>query len=414
MPAIQRYKIHPERAIIHEVTGLNDDEGCWRSQSSMADSSTTTDWILDPIAGDCWAQRRLRSGIMDVSVASKLMKLLTLLGVVFISTLAIPELDGRYLHDRWTNPESDCGKLLDSMPATQQYKIHPSATFIHDGTRLNRIGCWQSQNLIKDSSTTTTPILDPITGECWARRQLPGGIKDVSVASELMKSLTLVGVVFIDTLAIPELDGRFLHDRWTNPESDCGRLLGSMPATQRYKIHLFATLIHDVTGLKRMRCWRSQNSIADYSTTTAPILYVIAEDHWARCQLCSSIKDVSVTSELRKSLTLVGVVFIGTLPIPEHDGRFLHDRWTNLESDCGRLSGSTPAMQRYKIHPSATFIHDVTGLNRVGYWRSLNSIADYSTTTAPILDLIAGYCWARRQLHGGIRYVLRRQFPVKL
>jgi len=26
MPATQRYKIHPERAIIHEVTGVNDDE----------------------------------------------------------------------------------------------------------------------------------------------------------------------------------------------------------------------------------------------------------------------------------------------------------------------------------------------------------------------------------------------------
>ena len=39
------------------------------------------------------------------------------------------------------------------------------------------------------------------------------GIKEVSVASKLMKSLTLVRVVFIGTLAIPELDGRFLHDR---------------------------------------------------------------------------------------------------------------------------------------------------------------------------------------------------------
>ena len=36
--------------------------------------------------------------------------------------------------------------------------------------------------------------------------------KDVSVASELRKSLTLVRVVFIDILALPELDVRFLHD----------------------------------------------------------------------------------------------------------------------------------------------------------------------------------------------------------
>jgi len=156
--------------------------------------------------------------------------------------------------------------------------------------------------------------------------------------------------------------------------------------------------------------------MADSSTTTSPIPDLIAGDRWARRHLRSGIKDVSVASELRKSLTLVGVVFIGTLAIPELDGRFLHDRWTNPESDCGRLSGSTPATQRYKIHPSATFIHDVTGLNGVGCWRSQNSMVDYSTTTAPILDLIAGYCWARRQLHRGIRYVLRRlgQFPMEL
>jgi len=67
--------------------------------------------------------------------------------------------------------------------------------------------CWRSQISMADSSTTTAPILDLIAGECWARRQLHRGIKDVSVASKLRKSLTLVRVVFIDTLAIPDLDG---------------------------------------------------------------------------------------------------------------------------------------------------------------------------------------------------------------
>ena len=32
-------------------------------------------------------------------------------------------------------------------------------------------------------------------------------------------------------------------------------------------------------------------------------------------------------------------------------------------------------------------------------------MADSSTTTAPILDLIVGGCWARRQLSNGIRYI---------
>ena len=82
-----------------------------------------------------------------------------------------------------------------------------------------------------DTSTTTAPILNLIAGDRWARRQLRSGIKDVSVASEPMKSLTLVRVVFIDTLALPELDVRFLHDDWADSESDCRRLLGSTPAS---------------------------------------------------------------------------------------------------------------------------------------------------------------------------------------
>ena len=83
-----------------------------------------------------------------------------------------------------------------------------------------------------DSSTTTAPILNLIAGDRWARRQLRSGIKGVSVASELRKSLTLVRVVFIDTtLVLPELDVRFLHDHRADSGSDCGRLLGSTPAS---------------------------------------------------------------------------------------------------------------------------------------------------------------------------------------
>ena len=58
---------------------------------------------------------------------------------------------------------------------------------------------WRSQNSMTDPSSTTQAalILDLIAGDCWARRQLHRGIKDVSVASNLMKSLTHVGVDFI-------------------------------------------------------------------------------------------------------------------------------------------------------------------------------------------------------------------------
>ena len=64
-----------------------------------------------------------------------------------------------------------------------------------------------------DSSTTTTPIRNLIAGDCWARRQLRSGIKDVSVASKVRQSLTLVRVVLMGPLACPELNVRFLDGR---------------------------------------------------------------------------------------------------------------------------------------------------------------------------------------------------------
>jgi len=45
--------------------------------------------ILDLIARGCCAQLQLRSGIKDVSVISKLMKSLNVVGVVFIRTLTL-------------------------------------------------------------------------------------------------------------------------------------------------------------------------------------------------------------------------------------------------------------------------------------------------------------------------------------
>ena len=101
-----------------------------------------------------------------------------------------------------------------------------------------------------DSSTTTAPILNLIAGDCWARRQLRRGIKDVSVASDPMKSLTImVRVVFRGPLALPELDVRSLHDHGADSGSDCGRSLGPTPASQWCKVHPSATFIHEVTGL---------------------------------------------------------------------------------------------------------------------------------------------------------------------
>ena len=91
-----------------------------------------------------------------------------------------------------------------------------------------------------------------------------------------------------------------------------------------------------------------------------------------------------------------------------------HSHTINPESDSWRFLGSMPAIQRYKIHPQRDIIYQVTGLNRVGCWRSQNSMAGTSTTTAPILNLIAGGCWARRQLRNGLGYIPVASKPMKL
>jgi len=109
-------------------------------------------------------------------------------------------------------------------------------------------------------------------------------------------------------------------------------------------------------------------STADYSTTSGQDVMLFVEGCWARCEPRNCIRDVPVASKLRTPLTLVSIVFRGTMAIPELNGRFLHNDLTNPESDCGRWLGSIPASQWYRIYLSAISIHEVPRLNRVGYW----------------------------------------------
>ena len=112
------------------------ERGCWRSQNSMADSSTTAAPILNLSLGRPWAGCQPLDGIRYVTVASILMEIAPLLTVVF------------------RNPNSHA--ILNSMP---------------------------------DPSTTSQPIFNPLPGRHWARRQLHAGIRDVALASTLIKSL---------------------------------------------------------------------------------------------------------------------------------------------------------------------------------------------------------------------------------
>jgi len=157
-------------------------------------------------------------------------------------------------------------------------------------------------------------------------------------------------------LAILEVDGVFLHNHWTDFESVTWTLFGLTPATRWHRVRLWRTSIHGVrppsdSGLLSLLIL---NSMADSSTTAAPILNPSLGRRWTRRQLHAGIGYVSGTSIPMKSLSTLG--------------------------------GGLEKAER-------------------GCWQSQNSMADSSTTAPPILDLSLGHCWARRQLHAGIRYV---------
>jgi len=110
-------------------------------------------------------------------------------------------------------------------------------------------------NSMADSATTAAPILNLSPRRRWARRQLHTGIRSVSGASILMKSLSTLGVVSWEgkegMLAIPGLNGRFLHHHWTDRRPEGTVLLGSTLATCRYRLRLRSINIHETGNYSR-------------------------------------------------------------------------------------------------------------------------------------------------------------------
>jgi len=75
-------------------------------------------------------------------------------------------------------------------------------------------------------------------------------------------------------LALPGLDGRFLHNHLTDFDSVTWTSLGATPATRRYKVRLWRISIHrdrhpSESGLLSLTIL---NPIADSSITAQPIL----------------------------------------------------------------------------------------------------------------------------------------------
>jgi len=168
-----------------------------------------------------------------------------------------------------------------------------------------------------DSSTTARTILDLLPGRHWARPQLHAGIRDVAVASILMKSLhSLEGgpgkaergcwraqnwIADSSTPGwpIPDLKAR---RRWSQRQLYAGIRYVSIASIL---MQLLFTL-QGVLGRQKGWCWRSQNSMSDSSTTASAIPDLKAGRRWTRCQLHAGIENVTVASILMKSLSTLG------------------------------------------------------------------------------------------------------------
>jgi len=139
--------------------------------------------------------------------------------------------------------------------------------------------------------------------------------------------------------------------------------------------------------------------MADYSTTTAPILNLIAGDCWARRQLRNSIRYVPVASKPRKSLSSVERILIVALAIlysmvdySTAAGRililFARDCWARRQLPNGIRYVSVASKPR----KSLSLVEGILGIKLAIFY----STADYSTTAGWILILCAGDCRARR------------------
>ena len=119
---------------------------------------------------------------------------------------------------------------------------------------------------------------------------------------------------------------RLHHNYLIHPSSDTGRLLNSRPAIHWYPIHFYCTIIHQVRRLA----------------------------------------------------------------IPELDGWFLHNHCSDPECEWRDLLGPTPATQRYRIHPPAICIQEVSWLNRARW-------------LIPLQPLLRSWIWLREILEPDAR-----------
>lgn len=144
----------------------------------MVDSSTTSALIINMIGGNCWAWCQLHNSEWLLLVGFSLWKSLSCAGCIRYQAYHILLISG-YLHSWETDFDSVCRGLLGFTPASQLYKVC-------------RYGI-------------TTPEFTAFYGGCIRYEYQLGDIL---------------------------LDGTWLHNWEMDFDSVCGRLFGSLPASE--------------------------------------------------------------------------------------------------------------------------------------------------------------------------------------
>jgi len=160
--------------------------------------------------------------------------------------------------------------------------------------------------------------------------------------------VTVGRILYINTLAIRECDGRYLHNHCSDPEPDCGGLLGLAPASQWYKVRLCRIKTQEFAvfcgGSVRYQagdivldggllhyCW------TDLDALCGRLLGLMPDFHPYKVGLCR-IKAQEVAVLCGDDL---GSCPGNTLL----DGGYLNNQWTDFDSLCGRLLDMTQASQ---------------------------------------------------------------------
>jgi len=138
------------------------------------------------------------------------------------------------------------------------------------------------------------------------------------------------------------LDRRLLHNRCPDSNSPAWRLLGSAPATRRYKVRPYAVNTHGVTG------WRSQrldgrllhNRSTDSDSVSWRLLgWMLATRQYKVPLYRTKTHEVAVLC--RGGQSSPGGILL--------DGCFLHNHWAYSNPVLWRLLGLIPATPRYNV-----------------------------------------------------------------